>query len=63
MKNYGCECLIGLSYPDDAFIMATFNHLEYAFNYAAEMQAKSDYEWSLDGQENVNVFTVIDNFE
>jgi len=51
---------VGISYPGGAFIVATFHNFGLAYHYAAQSQADSDDEWARDGEENVNVWTVID---
>ena len=54
--------LVGLHNSSEGFICATFFHLSPAFKYAAEQQARTDDEWKNAGDdENVNVFTVVDN--
>ena len=52
--------LVGISYPGDAFISATFFNFDVAIFYAANLQALTNDEWPRDGGENVSVWTVID---
>ena len=59
-QDYDYKFLVGITYPGGSFIVATFFLLGIAFQYAAGKQAMSDDEWAKDGEENFNVWTVID---